>query len=547
VPRISRIVAVVALLVLAGGGAAYAVRLNSPAAPPALLLDGVPLDSGSQEVPPRPTLKLGLAAQSSASDYRVTLDGRDVNVQADGAGSARLMLPLMPQMTWHNLAVWRSGFGGAHLQASSVAFRTAEPLKLAAAWLVGPGSTRVDVSWSRPLRDPSLLEVEMRGAGASVERTETAVVGRWPVARAGTRLGFSVPAGFSAANGSYLASTFSPALALPPQRPYSEVQLSNPAGSGTAGLRLQVYYVSTAIGLADLAAHARQISILTPNFYALEGDGRLVAQVDAQALAIARQAHVEVQPLVTNIDFDADKAHDVIASSSAADTAAANLVAEARQHGYAGYQLDFENLHAVDRDGFTRFSAALARRLGAAGLKYSAAVIPRKGSGSGGILSILPQSSGVYDYPALSRDSGWLTLMAYDQHTNGTPPGPVAALDWVRQVVQGTSGGLDHSRLFLGIPLYYRDWAVGSGPGVGPYSEALQLAIDNGAGVEWDFAAGTAFVRYRLSGVEHILWMDNRASLAEKVALAHEMGFGGVSAWRLGFEDPGFWELWPAR
>jgi spore germination protein YaaH len=512
-----------------------------------LLLDGVPLDSGSQDVPPHPTLKLGLRTHFSATDYRATIDGRAVSVQADGAGSARLVLPAMPQMTWHKLEVWRPGLGGAHLEASTVSFRTAEPLKLAAAWLVGPGSTRVDVSWSRALRDPSPLEAALRQAGASVELSDAAVVGRWPRADAGTHLGFTVPAGFSSTNGSYLANPFSPSLTLPLQRPYSDVQLSTPSGTGTAGLKLQVYYVATPIGLADLAAHARQISILTPSFYGLEGDGHLVARVDSQAVAIARQARVEVQPLVTNVDFDADKAHAIIASSSGADTAAANLVAEARQRGYAGYQLDFENLHAADRDGFTRFSAALAQRLGAAGLKYSAAVIPRKGSGAGGVLSILPQSSGVYDYSALSRDSRWLTLMAYDQHTNGTPPGPVAALDWVRQVVQGTSGGLDHSRLFLGVPLYYRDWAVGGGPGVGPYSEALQLAVDNGAGVGWDFGAGSAFVRYSLLGADHILWMDNRASLAEKVALAREMGFGGVSAWRLGFEDPGFWDLWPAR
>lgn len=546
-PRVSRLLLLAAVLALAGGGAAYAFGVNSSSAPPALLIDGVPLDSGSREVPPQPTLTLRLGAGSRAGEYRATLDGRAVSLRGDGAGLVRLMLPAMPQMTWHKLELWRSGFGGAHLQASTVAFRTAEPLRLAAAWLVGPGSTRVDVSWSRPLRDPSRLEAALRQAGASTERSDTAAVGRWPGAAAGAQLGFTLPAGFSSTNGSYLVKPFSPALTLPSQRPYSEVQLSNPPGSGTAGLKLQAYYVGTPIGLADLAAHAHQISILTPNFYGLDSDGRLVVQVDAQALAIARQARLEVQPLVTNVDFDADKAHDIIASSSGADTAAANLVAEAHQRGYAGYQLDFENLHAADRDGFTKFSAALGKRLAAAGLKYSTAVIPRKGSGGGGVLSMLPQSSGVYDYPALSRDSRWLTLMAYDQHTNGTPPGPVAALDWVRQVLQGTSGGLDHSRLFLGVPFYYRDWAAGSGPGVGPYGEALQFAVDNGAGVGWDFEAGTAFVRYGVSGTEHILWMDNRASLAEKIAVAREMGFGGVSAWRLGFEDPGFWDLWPVR
>jgi ABC-type proline/glycine betaine transport system permease subunit len=32
-----------------------------------------------------------------------------------------------------------------------------------------------------------------------------------------------------------------------------------------------------------------------------------------------------------------------------------------------------------------------------------------------------------------------------------------------------------------------------------------------------------------------------------KIAVAREMGFGGISTWRLGFEDPAFWDLWPSR
>jgi spore germination protein YaaH len=330
-------------------------------------------------------------------------------------------------------------------------------------------------------------------------------------------------------------------------RPYSEVQLSEQSVVKTTGLKLQAYYVSTPTGRADLAAHANRIDVLTPDFYGLGGDGQLYSQVDDAALRIASAAGIEVQPLVTNLDFDADKAHAIIANPSGASTAAANLVVEAHRRGYKGYQLDFENLHASDRDGFTSFSVSLGQALSSAGLKYTAAVIPRKLFGAGGILSIAPQASAVYDYPALSRGSRWLTLMAYDQHTTGTPPGPVAAIDWVREVLAGGSAGVDHSRLFLGVPLYYRDWTLGGDTTVGPYSEALQNAVDNGAGISWDFQAESAFVRYRRAGAEHILWMDNRASLAAKVALARAMGFGGISTWRLGFEDPGFWELWPNR
>jgi len=250
------------------------------------------------------------------------------------------------------------------------------------------------------------------------------------------------------------------------------VQLSEQPEANATGLKLQAYYVGTPTGRADLAAHANRIDVLTPDFYDLGGDGQLDSKVDDAALVIASAAGIEVQPLVTNLDFDADKAHAIIANPTGAATVAANLVAEARRRGYKGYQLDFENLHTSDRDGFTRFSASLGQDLAAAGLKYTAAVIPRKLSGAGGILSIAPQASGVYDYPALSRDSRWLTLMAYDQHTTGTPPGPVAAIDWVREVLTGGSAGVDHSRLFLGVPLYYRDWTLGGDTTVGPYSEA---------------------------------------------------------------------------
>lgn len=533
------------VLVLIGAGLAYANGSSPLAGSPTVLLGGVPIESGIQEVPPHPKLTLRLPPGAHAGDYRAALDGRDLAIVA-AATAPTMALPAMPQASWHHLELWRQALG-IRLNRSSLAFRTAEPLQLAAAWLAGTGSVRVDVSWSRPLQDPAPLEAAMRAAGASVDRTQVAIVGRWPASAAGTRLSFSVPAGFSSSTGSYLATAFAPALTVPTVQPYSEVQLSTPVSVSTAHLKLQAYYESTPTGRADLAAHARQLDILTPDFYGLGGDGHLYSQVDAPALEIARQAGVEVQPLVTNINFDGGQAHALITRPGGAGSVATSLIDEAKRLGYTGYQLDFENLSADDRSGFTTFSSALARQLGAAGLKYSAAVIPRKQSSPGGLLTQGSGYSAPYDYAGLSHDARWLSLMAYDQHTSGTPPGAVAALDWVRELVQGTSGGVDRGKLYLGVPLYYRDWALGSTTSVGPYSEALQLAVDNGAGIGWDFQSGSAYVRYSVTGAEHVFWMDNRTSLAEKIAIAKEMGFAGVSAWRLGFEDPGFWDLWAVR
>src|SRR5437016_3561726 len=207
-------------LLVAAGGLGYALRSGAQGGPTTVLLDGIPLDSGSQEVPPHPVLTLALASGSQGSDYRASIDGTSIGVESRG-GAATVRLPGMPQASWHRLRVWRAGPLGSRVNSTDVSFRTAEPLKLAAAWLVASGSTRVDVSWSRQVRDPAPLDTALRAAGATTQRTETAIVGSWPVAAPGTKLAFTVPAGFSSSTGAYLGAPFTPALELPTARPYS--------------------------------------------------------------------------------------------------------------------------------------------------------------------------------------------------------------------------------------------------------------------------------------------------------------------------------------
>jgi len=38
--------------------------------------------------------------------------------------------------------------------------------------------------------------------------------------------------------------------------------------------------------------------------------------------------------------------------------------------------------------------------------------------------------------------------------------------------------------------------------------------------------------------------MENGTSLLAKLQVARQMGFVGVAAWRIGLEDPSFWDLW---
>jgi spore germination protein len=522
---------------LLGRGAQVAVQGQ-----PSVTVDGATLQRGAKEVSPRPLIGLLLPPGSSASDFRAALDGREVSVKAAVGRTAQLEVGELPQGSHHRLEVWRDSLGPAHVGSVDLDFSVTDPLELAASWLTGGAQTTVELTASRELADVGPIEDALAQSGATVRRDDMGVEGRWP---AGKSPSFTIPAGLRATTGAYLPANFTATLGSVPSGPSSRVDLSVPETADGRGLELRAYYIAGPLARADLARHAAQISVFTPSFYTATGDGSLYKNVDEQALASARAAGTRVEPLLTNQDFSADVARALFNSAAAADSLATSLVAEARSRGYAGYQLDFEGLGFGDRDDLTRFSQGLSTRLSAAGLTYSTAVIPQKVDASG--LGQFFSHSGVYDYAALARGATSMSLMAYDQHTSSTDPGPVAGLDWVQQVATATSSGLDRSQLFLGVPLYYRDWPLRGTPTAGGYMDVIASAVANDGTLTWDFSSESPLVQYGAPGDEHVVWLENRASLTAKVGVARQMGFAGVAAWRLGLEDPGFWDLWPVR
>ena len=141
----------------------------------------------------------------------------------------------------------------------------------------------------------------------------------------------------------------------------------------------------------------------------------------------------------------------------------ASIVALTEREHYAGIDLDYENLHAGDRQAFTTFVTRLARALHARGKVLSVAVFA-KTTNAGTDPRNLAQ-----DYAAIGRAADQVRLMAYDYHWASSPPGPVAPISWVRAVLRYARTQIPASKIILGVPLYGYDW-------VGPPRHRDQLA-----------------------------------------------------------------------
>ena len=286
-----------------------------------------------------------------------------------------------------------------------------------------------------------------------------------------------------------------------------------------------------------LAKYRGALTAIAVWAWRLEADGSLTADVPPQELAQVVQAAASLglttYALVHNYRndaFDQASAHRLLTDPSAVARAVEAVAGQAARFGLAGITLDLENVAARDRRHLSQFVARLADRLHREGRRLSVAVPARTGDGP----------SNAYDYAALAHAADQLWLMTYDQHYRTGPPGPVASVQWVEQVVRYAVSQAPAARIVLGLPAYGYEWSRSGRTARGlTYGQAMGRLQASGATLRWH---PVHRVPYFTTPDGSEVWFEDRFSAAYKLQLVDRYGLAGVAVWRLGQEDPGLWE-----
>lgn len=322
-----------------------------------------------------------------------------------------------------------------------------------------------------------------------------------------------------------------------------------------------LFYMTNDPGsIRSFLAHSGKIDMLVPTWYAVDEDGLVTGGPNPLVLAEAQKQNLPVMPIVAL--FNLKKFHQLAGSVEAQQRMNDAMLREARLHGYAGFQFDFENVSYLDRDGLSAVVARSAAALHQAGLKLTIATVPNAPGypGQGGFAKwIYTDWRGGYDLAALAKSVDLICLMTYDQHTRWTMPGPVAGWDWTVENLDYALRSVPKDKLSLGIPLYGYHWYTAA-PTIDKVTgeaiphptadyigtpDALQLATAYGGKPEWDPLDKTAFFYfYRDQMREWIFYTDARTFLA-RYRLAEERGIQGFCSWVLGTEDPAIWNQLP--
>lgn len=264
---------------------------------------------------------------------------------------------------------------------------------------------------------------------------------------------------------------------------------------------------------SSLAASNHSLTYLSPFWYSMTASGTLKSKVDPAVLAEAKKIKLPIIPLVN----DATGKQAFLTSAATRKAAVQSIDHLVAANHYAGVNIDFEPPHTHLRADLDAFMLELHDSL-----PHSDQII----------LDVVPHSGGAYDYTKLAPEVTQIQLMSYDQHSDGTISGPVAALNWVSSITTRLKTLVPSSKIYLGVALYGYEWAPGSKHATTIPYDAITPAMK--AKATWDsrYQEETATIGGK------VYWWENRKAISQKIALAKKDHLAGIALWQVGYANP---------
>jgi spore germination protein YaaH len=319
------------------------------------------------------------------------------------------------------------------------------------------------------------------------------------------------------------------------------------------------YMLPSRTSVKSFEEHKSQISILVPAWYSVNAQGLVAGTPEPNVLRDARAANIPVIPLVGLANKK--ELHELFNSPKAQAAMNAALVRDCKINGYAGIQLDFENVSWTDRDGLSNLVKGTAQALHSAGLQLEIATVPNAPGYPGGTAFarwMYEDWRGGYDLKTLAKYVDLICLMTYDQHTRWTVPGPVAGWQWTLENLKYALKYVPENKLSLGIPLYGYHWFTGD-PGLGKPEQhpdptanyisgpdALFLLHTYNGHAFWDPVDHTSFFWFYRDQTREWVFYTDQHTFADRYNLAKQYGLWGICSWVLGQEDPTIWKVIPS-
>ena len=202
------------------------------------------------------------------------------------------------------------------------------------------------------------------------------------------------------------------------------------------------------------------------------------------------------------------------------------------QKRYRGLNLDFEYILPEDRVAYAAFVKQVTDTLNLFEVHVSVALAPKYSDQQSGVLY-----EGM-DYALLGAAANSVFLMTYEWGYTYGEPMAVAPVNQVRRVAEYALTRIPAEKIVLGVPNYGYDWPLPFQAGTTRAKtlgniEAVSLAGQYGAEIQFDEQAQSPWFRYWQYGIQHEVWFQDVRSYRATFELAKELGLRGVGYWTI--------------
>lgn len=302
-----------------------------------------------------------------------------------------------------------------------------------------------------------------------------------------------------------------------------------------AGIR-SAYYVSwDPKSLFSLKQNISKLNLVIPEWFFINGKtDKLDVSIDAKGYNLMKKSGVPIMPILSNNykqEFRPEAIGRILHNAQKRATLIKDVLQECLKNKFVGINLDIENLNENSDEYLTLFVKELSHAFHSKGLLVTQDIAPFNTD---------------YNIRELSKYDDYLFLMAYDEYSVMSDPGPVSSQKWIEAAVDNLSKEVPPEKIVLGMGAYGYDWTPKGDENTSvSYREALSTASDTEAKIIFDPDTYNLSYAYEDDDHQvHQVYFTDAATHFNVMRFGTEYGLAGFSVWRLGTEDSRLWQFY---
>lgn len=309
-----------------------------------------------------------------------------------------------------------------------------------------------------------------------------------------------------------------------------------------AGVRSAFFVDWDAQSFASLKRNIGQLNLVMPEWFFVDPQtDTLTYQLDEQgkeALRLMTSRGLAIMPMLSNNynrEFRTQGVDTILTNPAKAQKLINRAVAICLQNHFAGINVDFESIDLPENEPLSDFIQKISTAFHAKGLLVSADI---------------PPFNTDYDLDIFGKYCDYLVLMAYDEHTPDSDPGPVSSQKWIESALDNMAAKVPNEKIILGLAQYGYQWPASEDSTVSAslsYQQALSLAGSTKAPIRFDedtYNLSFSFAEKDNAAVTHQVYFTDAATAFNTMRFATEYGLAGTAVWRLGSEDERIWNFY---